>query len=224
MSSINQLVSEIAHSMRQADSVPVRIAIKRGIIHARNELIRQSYSNHRYTDKVLKQRYKVSLIDVPDGDLNGTATNAGIAKIKRTTNKVPRPTRIDNGIPFHSIRTVGVLNPIDICYVGEGVAKFYKQLPGMGCTPTYDYINEYVYFNNLDSNIKTVVIETAFEYPHEISIETSDNGVITTPVDDDDEFLLPEDMIGSIKKLVLETFNPQVIRDTNETKDINLVK
>lgn len=224
MSSINQLVSEIAHSMRQADSVPVRIAIKRGIIHARNELIRQNYSNHRYTDKVLKQRYKVTLIDVPDGDIYGTANINSIAKIKRTANKVPRPTRIDNGIPFHSIRTTGVLNPIDICFVGEGLAKFYKHLPCMGCAPTYDYINEYVYFNNLSDAIKTVVIETAFEYPHEITVETSDNGVVTTPISDDDEFLLPEDMISSIKKLVLETFNPQVIRDTNETKDINLVK
>ena len=53
MASINQLISEIAHSVQQADSVPVRRAIKLGIIHARNEAIRRSYGNHNYTDKVL---------------------------------------------------------------------------------------------------------------------------------------------------------------------------
>lgn len=38
MASINQLVSEIAHSLQQADSIPVRRAIKLGIIHARNKI------------------------------------------------------------------------------------------------------------------------------------------------------------------------------------------
>ena len=59
MASINQLISEIAHSVKQADSIPVRRAIKLGIIHARNELIRHSYANHNYTDKVLQQRFKI---------------------------------------------------------------------------------------------------------------------------------------------------------------------
>ena len=51
MSSISQLVSEIAHSVKQADSIPVRKAIRLSIIHARNQLIRQSYTNHNYADK-----------------------------------------------------------------------------------------------------------------------------------------------------------------------------
>ena len=62
MASINQLISEIAHSVKQADSIPVRRAIKLGIIHARNELIRHSYANHNYTDKVLQQRFKLLLL------------------------------------------------------------------------------------------------------------------------------------------------------------------
>ena len=53
MSSLNQLISEIAHSLQQPNNVPVRRAIRQGIIHARNELIRHSYSNHNYIDQVL---------------------------------------------------------------------------------------------------------------------------------------------------------------------------
>lgn len=223
MSSINQLVSEIAHSVGQVDSVPARQAIRLSIIHARNELIRKSYSNHHFTDKVLKQRFRISIKDVPDGDLNNT--NLELVKgIKRTTNKVPRPTRIDNGIPFHSVRTVGVINPINIPFIGEGAAVFYKHLPGMENTPSYDYINEYIYINNLDTSINNIVVEGVFEYPQIIPIEVSEESEPNINIDDNNEFLLPEDMIESVKKMVLETFNAQVIRETNEVKNINLVK
>ena len=111
MASINQLISEIAHSVKQADSIPVRRAIKLGIIHARNELIRHSYANHNYTDKVLQQRFKISLVDVPDGDIYQSG-DLPIPKIKRTKVKVPRPVRLTNNLPFHSVRTAGVKNPI----------------------------------------------------------------------------------------------------------------
>ena len=37
MASIEQVVSEIAHSLKQADSVPVRRAIRLAIIHNRNK-------------------------------------------------------------------------------------------------------------------------------------------------------------------------------------------
>lgn len=107
MASINQLISEIAHSVKQADSIPVRRAIKLGIIHARNELIRHSYANHNYTDKVLQQRFKISLVDVPDGDIYQSG-DLPIPKIKRTKVKVPRPVRLTNNLPFHSVHTAGV--------------------------------------------------------------------------------------------------------------------
>ena len=83
MATINQLVSEIAHSLQQPNSVPVRRAIKLAIIHARNELIRKGFNNHHITDKVIQQRFKVELIDVPDGDLANTES-LGLITIKRT--------------------------------------------------------------------------------------------------------------------------------------------
>ena len=223
MSSINQLISEIAHSVQQAESVPVRRAIRQGIIHARNELIRHTYANHNYVDKVLKQRYRITLIDVPDGDIPDTEELIK-ERVKRSSQKVPRPVRVANNTPFHSIRTVGVKNPINIPFVTEAVSEYYKHLPGMNCTPTYDYINDYIYINNLNEGINSIIIESIFEYPHEIQLETTDKGEYKANVDDNDEFFIPEDMVNSVKKLVLETMNPEIVRNTNEPATVNLVK
>lgn len=226
MSSIAQLVSEIAHSVKQPNSVPVRRAIKLSIIHARNNLIRKSFNNHNYSDKVLQQRFRVSLIDVPDGDIYGSEgiiTNT----IKRTANKVPRPVRLTNNLPFHSVRTVGVTNPHEIAFVKEASAKFYNSLPGMCPVITYDYINEYIYVNiqkdSVLNNLGAIVIESIFEYPHIIETETVEGKLDINAIDDNDEFLLPEDMIDVIKQIVLETWNKEIIRNTNEVPAPNIV-
>lgn len=227
MASIAQLVSEIAHSVNQADSIPVRRAIKLSIIHARNELIRKSFNNHSISDKGLQQRVRLELINVPDGDLVGT-DRFNIDKIKRTKHKVPRPVRLINNLPFHSVRTVGMNNPIEIAWVKEASAKYYKSLPGFCSTPTYDYINEYIYISadktETISGIGSIVVESIFEYPHLIETETVDGKIDIDKVSDDDEFLLPEDMIGAVKKLVLETFIPEIIKDTNEISNDQLIR
>lgn len=227
MASISQLVSEIAHSVKQPDSIPVRRAIKLGIIHARNELIRHSYTNHNYTDKVLQQRFRLTLIDVPDGDLYNSQ-DVIIDTIKRTTNKVPRPVRLTNNLPFHSVRTTGMKNPVEIAFVKEASAKYYSKLPGMCPSITYDYINEYIYINipkeSMLTSISSIIVESVFEYPHIIPTETVDGKLDLDSIDDNDEFLLPEDIIGDIKKLVLETWNLNIIRDTNEVPSSNIVK
>ena len=55
------LVSEFAHSVGEPNNKALRENIKLLIIHTRNEIIRRSYENHGYVDKVLTQRFKVSL-------------------------------------------------------------------------------------------------------------------------------------------------------------------
>lgn len=226
MSTINQLVSEIAHSVQQPNSVPVRRAIKLGIIHARNELIRKSYSNHNITDKGLQQRFKLALVPVRDG-YDDVAIYGTKNTIKRTFSKVPRPTRLTNNLPFHSVRTAGVKHPVEIAFVKEASANFYSHLPGMACAPTYDYINGYIYINTYNTPsidaINSIIVESVFEYPHIIPEVTGDNKEQITIEDDDNEFLLPEDMIGDIKKLVLETFNTQIVRETNEVPTPNII-
>lgn len=225
MASINQIVSEIAHSVQGAYSVPVRRALRLAVVHARNELIRHSFTNHRYTDKVLQQRFRVTIIDVPDGDINGLGLGE-LPTIKRTLQEVPRPTRLDNNLPFHSVRTTGVTNPIEIPFVKEASSKFYSHLPGICPNITYDYINGYIYINTkndeLFNKIGSIIIESVFERPDLIDIETYDKGITT--ISDDDEYLIPEDMINNLKKLALETYNLQIVRQTGEVPNPNLVK
>lgn len=226
MSSINQLVSELAHSIQQADSVPVRRALRLGIIHARNELIRKSYNNHSISDKGLQQRVRLELIEVPDGDINvGEVNSENVNKIKRTKQLVPRPTRLNNNLPFHSIRTVGVEHPMEVAYVKEASSKYYKRLPGFNPTISYDYINGYIYINNLNETMFNVldyiVVESIFENPQEIVVETEDG---TINYDDDNSFFISEDLVGALKQLVLSTFNPEIVRDTNTIPNTNLVK
>lgn len=229
MASLNQLTSEIAHSVQAADNVPARRAIKLAIIHARNQLIRQSHEQHGYIDKSLKQRFRITVTDVPDGDINNTL-NLNLSTIKRSIQKVPRPTRLSNNLPFHSVRTAGVVNPIEIPFVQEASSKFYKNLPGFCPVITYDYINGFIYINTTNAKqfneLGSIIIESVFEDPREYGIEYFDaNGVgVNEVANDNDEFLIAEDMVGSIKKLVLETYNAQIVRQTNEVPTQNLVK
>lgn len=224
MASINQLVSEIAHSIQQANSVPVRNAIRLAVIHNRNKLIRQSFEKHNYIDKVIQQRYRISLINVPDGDIPNTA-NFDLPIIKRSTQRVPRPVRLDNNLPFLSVRTIGVENPIEVAFVKEASSKFYKHLPGFCRNVTYDYINQYIYINAINDadfrNLGSIIVESPFEYPIEIQEEHIDGNYNYS---DDDEFMISEDMIYDLKKLVLDEMNPQIVRQTNEVPTPNLIK
>lgn len=225
MASISQLVSEIAHSLQQPDSVPVRRGIALDIIHIRNKLIRQSFEQHNVVDRVLQQRYKVTLIDCPDGDLPDT-DGLGLGTIKRSSTRVPRPVRLSNGLPFLSVRTLGVENPIEIAYAPEASSKFYKNLPGFCSKITYDYINQYLYINILNNakfaDLGAVFVESPFEVPFKLDDTHFDNA--TGEYTEDSDFIISEDMVYDIKKLVMDSFNPNVVRETEEIPTPNLVK
>ena len=85
MASIAQLVSEMAHAVRQPNNKALRENLKLLIINTRNEIIRRSYENHNYVDKILTQRFRVSLTEVNDGDIELPEEYADIdiTKIKR---------------------------------------------------------------------------------------------------------------------------------------------
>ena len=233
MASLNQLISEIAHAVGDPNNVPLRRNIRYAILHTRNELIRKSYETHNYVDKGLQQRFRINIIDVPDGDIHNTQF-LKLPAIKRTKTKVPRPVRLTNGLPFQSIRTVG-FNNNEIAFAKEAGAKFYHHLAGFCNQPIYDYINEYIYFFNHDAdwfkNIGSIIIESAFEAPFLIPEETiesiKDNEYDKVDDEtefDDDEFLLPEDMIGSIKDIIFKRNLLNIPRETNEIPVDNIAK
>lgn len=224
MASLNQIVSEIAHAIHQPNNFITRQTIRSAVIHTFNEQIRQTYERHANVDKILMQRYKISLINVPDGDIFQSLVSTKY-KVKRSKTRIPRPVRLDNNLPFVSVRTVGYDN-MAIPFIKEVNAQFYKALPGMCTGLSYDYINGYLYINgNGNPSIEPlghIVIESPFEIPTEIPIETEEG--VESNFDNDDEFIIPEDMVERIKDVIYKRNLLNVERVTNEVPikdDIN---
>lgn len=217
MASIAQIVSDIAHSLKQPNNKALRANIRDIIIHTRNEIIRRSYENHGYVDKGLTQRYRVSLIDVNDGDIN-LPEGVDITQIKRTEQNVPKPVRLTNNLPFDRVSTVGFATNKEIPFIKETTARFRAHVPGLCAMPAYDYINGYIYIfpsDNRSINFNKIIIESAFEHPTPIDVE---NGVADEwdALLDNNEYLLSEDMIGQIKDIIYKRDLLQVNRETNE--------
>lgn len=224
MASINQVISEIAHSVKQFDSVPVRRGVELAIYHNLSKLIRQSYERNGYTDRSLVQKFRVKLIDVKDGDLHLEDSSFIDEVIKRSEVKVPKPVRLTNNLPFSSIRTIGSKNSVSIPFVKEASSSFYNNLPGYPCLPRYDYINGYIYLTGIKfyyTELNNILVEAPFEIPTDILMETNENEF---KLDKDDIFVIPEDMIYDLKKLVLDEMNSQVIRETSEIPNNVLTK
>lgn len=220
MASLSMLVSEIAHSVRQPNNYVLKENIKLLLIHTRNELIRRSYENHSYVDKGLVQRFKITLTDVYDGDfvLPEGIDETIIPLIKRSTQKVPKPVRLTNNLPFDRVSTVGYDTSKEFPFIKETSARFRKHLPGMCAMPCYDYINGYIYLFPADNKfieINQLVVESAFEHPTEIQLS---NGEIdlNDVVDDENEWLLSEDMIGQLKEIVYKRDLFTQLRELNE--------
>ena len=220
MASIAQLVSEMAHAVRQPNNKALRENLKLLIIQTRNEIIRRSYENHGYVDKILTQRFKVSLTTVNDGEIElpEEYDDYDITKIKRTLQRVPRPVRLTNNLPFDRVSSAGFKTNREFPYIKETSARFRSAVPGLCGMPCYDYINEYIYIFPVDCKpfeLDKIVIESAFERPNEIALI---NG-IETPESiwlDENEYLLSEDMIGQLKEIIYKRDLIDTVRETDE--------
>ena len=218
MASISQLVSEYAHALKQPNNAALRQNLKLIIIHTRNELIRQSYERHNYVDKVFTQRYKVTLKDVYDGEITVPDNiEVNIPKIKRSVEKIPKPVRLTNNLPFDRVSSVGWVTNREFPYIKETTARFRRYVPGL-CGHCYDYINGYIYIfpgYKKTFDLQAIVIEGAFEQPTEIMLANGEINNIDATFDDN-EFLLSEDMIGRIKDIIFKRDLLNNVRETNE--------
>ena len=220
MASIAMLVSELAHSIKQPNNKALRENLRILIIHTRNEIIRRSFENHGYVDAVLTQRYKVSLTDVNDGDiiLPDYLSEEDMDKIKRSTQKVPRPVRLPNNMPFDRVSSVGAYTNKVIPFIKESNVRFRSAVPGLSSMASYDYINGYIYvIPPPDKTFKSdyIIIQSAFEAPTEIQLANGEVSGLDV-MDDDNEWLLPEDMIGQLKEIIYKRDMLTQVRETNE--------
>lgn len=216
------MVSELAHSLGQPNNHALRENLKLLVIQTRNEVIRRNYENHGYIDKGLTQRFRVTLTDVNDGDIvlpDSIKDFVAIDKIKRTTEKVPRPVRLTNNLPFDRVSSVGYATNREFPYIKETTARFRNSVPGLCGAISYDYINEYIYLyppRRRAVDLQQIVIESSFEHPNEIALF---NGDISTDnlIYDDNEYLIPEDMYGTIKDIIYKRDLLNQHRETDET-------
>ena len=223
MASIAQLVSEMAHAVRQPNNKALRENLRLLIIQTRNEIIRRSYENHGYVDKILTQRFKVSLTTVNDGDIQlpEEYDDYDITKIKRTLQRVPRPVRLTNNLPFDRVSSAGFKTNREFPYIKETSARFRSAVPGLCGMPCYDYINGYIYIFPTDNNtfdLNQIIIESAFEHPTEIQIANNEVDSMDALMEEN-EFLLSEDMIGQLKEIIYKRDLLSNIRETNEIPD-----
>lgn len=220
MASIAQVVSEIAHSVGDPNNKALRENIKSIIIHTRAEIIRRSYENHNYVDKGLTQRFKVSLTTVNDGEIEIPEENGSvdITKIKRTLQKVPKPVRLVNNLPFDRVSSVGFASNKEFPFIKETSAQFRRAVPGLKGMICYDYINGYIYLFPSDCNqitIDKICIEGAFEHPTHIQVKNGEVDELTAALDEN-EWVLSEDMIGQIKDIITKRDLLAQHRENNE--------
>lgn len=223
MASIAMLVSEFAHSLKQPNNKALRENIKLLIIHTRNEIIRRSYENHGYVDRGLVQRFKVTLTTVNDGEiiLPEDIEDVDITKIKRSLQKVPKPVRLTNNLPFDRVSSVGYRTSKEFPFIKETSARFRSYVPGLCGMPCYDYINGYIYIFPSENNsfdLDKIIIESAFEHPTEIQIENNEVDTMDAMLDEN-EWVLSEDMIGQLKEIIYKRDLLSTVRETNEIPD-----
>lgn len=214
------LVSEFAHSLKQPNNKALRENIKLLIIHTRNEVIRRSFENHGFVDKGLVQRFKVSLTDVYDGEIElpEGMEDIDVTLIKRSCQKVPTPVRLTNNLPFDRVSSVGYRSSREVPFIKETSARFRSSVPGLCGMPCYDYINGYIYIfpaDNKTFELEKIIIESAFEHPTEIQIANNEVDNMDVLMEEN-EFLLSEDMIGQIKDIIYKRDLLSTVRETNE--------
>ena len=220
MASIAMLVSEFAHSLKQPNNKALRENIKLLIIHTRNEVIRRSFENHGFVDKGLVQRFKVSLTDVYDGEIElpEGMEDIDVTLIKRSCQKVPTPVRLTNNLPFDRVSSAGYRSSREFPFIKETSARFRNSVPGLCGMPCYDYINGYIYIFPADNKafeLEKIIIESAFEHPTEIQIANKEVDNMDVLMEEN-EFLLSEDMIGQIKDIIYKRDLLSTVRETNE--------
>lgn len=222
MASINQLVSQIANTFKEPNNNTLRASLRDMIIQVRSEIIRHSYEQHGYVDKVLTQRFTIELEDKTDGELEITGLESFETPIiKKSKLIIPRPVRLTDNLPFDRVSTAGFSTNIEFPYIKETTARFRKHVPGLKNMDCYDYINGYIYLfpsSNIARMVNKITIESAFENPNQIDLE---NGFASAEDIDfgDNEFLLSDDMIGQIKDIIYKRDLLNQIRETNETPD-----
>ena len=141
-----------------------------------------------------------------------------ISKMKRSLQKVPKPVRLPNNMPFDSVSTIGAYSNKVIPYIHEESVRFKHAVPGLCSMASYDYINGYIYIMTSEDTLfkhDNIIIKSAFENPTEIQLGNKEVDGMDV-IDDENEWVISEDMLGQLKEIIYKRDMLTQIRETNE--------
>lgn len=197
MASLNQLASGVTHDIGQPYNYVLLKRVKDMFIQNRATLLARSIDKKGVGDTYI-QRYVVDLEDVDSADSCEVTLDC---IVKRTSNKIATPLRIQGDAPF---LLVGSANGFVVVTYASSITEVYTATNVMNVNniPRYIYINGYGYFYNWDATKALFV--AVYENPTLIYPETADDCTNGICYDDDMEFPCPIDLIVIIKEMIFK--------------------
>lgn len=199
MPTLRQVATQVAYDLnRPYDNILIK-RLSDLILQEAAKFLRQSIERNG-ADKSLVLTY-IETLTVKDISVNTSIIDAN-QNLLRTTNKIYNPIRTKGDSPFLYVGSIDFSKPIK--YSPSNARLFDKYLPNVGCTPSYDYINQYLYFYNLQK-MKYIAIRALFENPLDVfdSLLSGDTSDTTNFCVEDHALPIPMDILNDIKKSLL---------------------
>ena len=188
MPSLNQIASIFASRLDRPFDEMLKAEFKPLFISELSLLIRRSIDANG-VDKSYIASFIVEMIKVDELDNIGTT---GDFNIWRSKNKIPLPLRYKTPIPFMFVGSPN--NEVSFGFTPKHEVKLVKNLPYIGNSIVYDFVNQYIYIYNTTKyeNIRVIAPYASFDLITDNV--TGSNGIYYT---DDMELPYPSDLINT---------------------------
>jgi len=188
MPSLNDIVTLVAGRLNRPFSEMLKAEIKPLFISELSLLLRRSIDANGI-DAMYLASFSVELQEVDKTDVIGL--NTGI-NILRSVNRIPAPIRYKSPIPFVSVTTLD--NNRVLGYMRADQIVLMKELPNVGNSILYDYVNQYLYIYNTNKLSKVRITAPYINYE---SLIDENTGGHNTQYTDDMELPYPEDLLNA---------------------------
>jgi hypothetical protein len=200
MATLRQIATQVAYDLNRPNDQILIARVSDLVIQECAMFLRRSIERNG-KDKALTLYYIDDLIKV---DVSAVPNKIDVNQnVLRTENKVYVPLRIKSDNPFIYVGSVDYKKPIKF---SPSYARLFDSfLPNVGYSPSYDYINGYIYLYNI-KRMKYLAIGAIFENPEDvyrdlISYDTSNTNDFCLK---DVALPIPMDIINDIKKSILQ--------------------
>ncbi len=185
MPSLNQIADTIIDRLNQPFNTMLRERKKFEVKYWRAEFIRQSVEKNGLSYEFI-QPFETDLTKVDKADTCIANINCPVL---RTKNKIPKPVRLKDDVPFKYVGELGGNNSYSYTELEE--LPFTLSNKYTAKSIRYNYTNGYIYvFNN--TKLKFISIQGIFTNPELI------NSCSNLCYNDDMEFPIADDMLRSI--------------------------